>query len=122
MAPTRAEGDKAFDRFVETFGAKYPRPVEGLVKDRDVLLTFYDFLAEHWVHLRTTHPIESTFATVELRTHRTKGCGSRIASLTRVFKLAESASKHWRMLNGSKLPADVIAGVQFVDRVKTQAA
>ena len=73
-------------------------------------------------HLRTSNPIESTFATVELRTRRTKGCGSRIASLTMVFRRAESTSRHWRTLNGSKLLADVIAGVQFVDGVRRQAA
>ena len=122
MAETKVQAEKAFELFIETFQAKYPKATECLAKDRDVLLTFYDFPAEHWVHLRTTNPIESTFATVELRTRRTKGCGSRIASLTMVFKLAESASKRWRMLNGSNLLADVIAGVQFVDGVKQQAA
>jgi transposase-like protein len=80
-----------------------------------VLLTFYDFPAEHWRHLRTTNPIESTFATVRLRHRRTKGNGSRVACLAMVFKLCESAAKHWRLLNGAALLPDVIAGVQFVN-------
>ena len=87
-----------------------------------MLLTFYDFPAEHWKHLRTTNPIESTFATVRLRTRRTKGCGTRIATLTMVFKLARCAEAHWRRLNGSELLAEVIAGVQFVDGIKDIAA
>ncbi|MBI2827600.1 MAG: transposase, partial [Planctomycetia bacterium] len=89
-------------------------------KDRDVLLAFYDFPAEHWIHLRTTNPIESTFATVRLRHCRTKGNGSRAACLTMVFKLMQSASKRWRLLNGSQLLADVIAGAQFIDGIKPQ--
>jgi len=122
MAPTRAEGYKAFDAFAEMFEAKYPAAVECLKKDREVLLTFYDFPAEHWIHIRTTNPIESTFATVRLRHRKTKGSGSRVACLTMVFKLMESASKTWRALNGSTLIQDVIAGVQFADGVKKQAA
>jgi putative transposase len=84
-------------------------------KDKEVLLTFYDFPAQHWPHLRTTNPIESTFATVRLRTHRTKGCGSRIATLTMVFKLGLEAQKHWRRLQGFELISKVITGVRFVD-------
>jgi transposase-like protein len=122
MAATRAEAEQAFGLFIETFGAKYPQAVECLTKDREGLLAFYDFPAEHWVHLRTTNPIESTFATVRLRTARTKGSGSRIACLTMVFKLALSAQKRWRRLNGHKLLADVIAGVKFTDGVLDQAA
>jgi transposase-like protein len=122
MAPTRAEGYKAFDGFAEMFAAKYPAAVECLKKDRDVLLTFYDFPAEHWLHIRTTNPIESTFATVRLRHRRTKGSGSRIACLTMVFKLMENASRRWRALNGSTLVADVIAGVTFNDGIKKLAA
>lgn len=122
MAQTRADANKAFDLFVETFGRKYPKAVECLVKDRDVLLRFYDFPAEHWSHLRTTNPIESTFATVRLRTDKTKGCGSRTACLTMVFKLTQSAERHWRALNGSTLIEEVIAGVQFVDGIKQEAA
>ena len=122
MAPTRAEGHKAFDAFVEMFEAKYPKAAACLTKDREVLLTFYDFPAEHWAHIRTTNPIESTFATVRLRHRRTKGSGSRAACLAMVFKLMESASKKWRALNGSALIANVIAGVQFADGVKKAAA
>jgi len=86
------------------------------------LLTFYDFPAEHWGHIRTTNPIESTFATVRLRTRRTKGCGSRTACLTMVFKLVESAERNWRALNESKLIPEVLAGVQFVDGARKLAA
>jgi len=122
MAPTRAEGHKAFDAFVEMFEAKYPKATACLKKDRDVLLTLYDFPAEHWAHIRTTNPIESVFATVRLRHRKTKGSGSRVACLAMVFKLMESASKKWRALNGSTLIADIIAGVQFADGVKKAAA
>jgi len=95
--------------------------VSCLTSDREVLLAFYDFPAEHWIHLRTTNPIESTFASVRLRTNKTKGCGSRIACLTMVFKLAMSAQKRWRELNGAKLLVDVITGVTFQDGVKIAA-
>jgi transposase-like protein len=122
MAATRQEASKAFDLFVQTFEAKYPKAVECLVRDREVLLTFYDFPAEHWVHLRTTNPIESTFATVRLRTVRTKGSGSRTACLTMVFKLVQCAEKHWRRLNGQELLPEVIRGVKFVDGTKEIAA
>lgn len=122
MAPTKADADKAFDLFVATYEAKYPKATECLSKDRDVLLTFYDFPAEHWIHLRTTNPIESTFATVRLRHRRTKGNGSRLACLTMVFKLMQSASKRWRLLNGSNLLADVIQGATFTDGIKPQQA
>ena len=122
MAERRQQANEAFDLFIETFEARYPKAVECLAKDRDVLLTFYDFPAEHWVHLRTTNPIESTFATVRLRTARTKGCGSRKACLTMVFKLACCAERHWRRLNGRELIPEVIRGVSFVDGVKEIAA
>ncbi len=105
-----------------TFEAKYPKATACLAKDREVLLTFYDFPAEHWVHLRTTNPIESTFATVRLRHRRTKGSGSRTACLTMVFKLTQAAEKRWRRLNGSALLPEVIRGVQFVDGIKAAAA
>jgi len=122
MAPTKKQANEAFDHFIETYEAKYPKVTNCLAKDRDVLLTFYDFPAEHWVHLRTTNPIESLFATVRLRTCKTKGCGSRIATLTMVYKLAESASKRWRRLNRHELIQDVIAGITFTDGVKSHAA
>ena len=122
MAETKAEAAKAFDLFLETFQAKYPKAAECLAKDRHALLTFYDFPAEHWMHIRTTNPIESTFATVRLRSAKTKGCGSRIACLTMVFKLTQSAEESWRSLNGSNLLPDVIQGVRFVDGLQQQAA
>ena len=122
MAETKADAGRAFDLFLETYQAKYPRATACLSKDREVLLTFYDFPAEHWPHIRTTNPIESTFATVRLRTHKTKGCGSRIACLTMVFKLAQSAEQTWRALNGSTLLEEVIRGVQFVDGLRKNAA
>lgn len=122
MAPTKDRSERAFDYFVEAYQAKYPKAVECLAKDRAALLCFYDFPAEHWQHLRTTNPIESAFATVRLRTARTKGCGSRIATLTMVFKLAQAAQRRWRKLNGHQLLSDVIRGVRFVDGIKELAA
>jgi len=122
MAPGRAQAHEAFDHFIEVYEPKYPKAAACLAKDRDALLTFYDFPAEHWVHIRTTNPIESTFATVRLRTAKTKGCGSRMATLTMVFRLAESAQKKWRRLNGQHLIGDVIAGITFTDGVKQHAA
>jgi len=123
QAETRAQAEKAFDLFVATYEAKYAKATDCLRKDREELLVFYDFPALHWVHLRTTNPIESTFATVRLRTAKTKGSGSRSACLTMVFKLMEAASKKWRLLNGSPLLTKVIAGVRFVDGVEqTNAA
>ena len=120
MAPTRADAERAFDRFIALYEPKYPAAVACLKKDRVGLLAFYDFPAEHWIHLRTTNPIESTFATVRLRHRRTKGNGSRAACLAMVFKLCESAARKWRTLNGAKLLPDVIAGVQFIDGEKTE--
>lgn len=122
LAETKADAARAFDLFVAMYQAKYPRAVDCLVKDRETLLTFYDFPAEHWVHLRTTNPIESTFATVRLRTNKTKGCGSRIATLTMVFRLTQSAEQYWRLLNGSHLLEDVIQGVPFEDGLRKDAA
>jgi putative transposase len=118
MADTRDAANQAFDLFLETYGAKYPKACECLRKDRDTLLAFYDFPAEHWVHLRTTNPIESTFATVRLRTKKTKGSGSRVACLTMVYKLMMSAQKKWRTLNGSNVLPDVVQGIQFIDGEK----
>jgi putative transposase len=122
LAPSRAEAEKAFELFLRTYEAKYPKATECLAKDRNELLAFYDFPAEHWLHLRTTNVIESVFATVRLRTEKTKGTGTRQACLTMVFKLMESASRRWRALNGSPLLADVIKGVVFVDGVKQEGA
>src|SRR5512147_357023 len=122
QAETKAAAGKAFDLFVKTYEAKYPKAAECLVKDRGVLLTFYDFPAEHWVHIRSTNPIESTFSTVRLRHDKTKGNGSRAACLTMVSKLMKSASKKWRALNGSTLLPEVVKGTVFVDGVRQQPA
>jgi transposase-like protein len=121
MSASKEDATKALDQFVATYQAKYPKAVECLVKDREELLAFYDFPAEHWQHLRTSNPIESTFATVRLRTSKTKGAGSRAACLAMAFKLVESAQKGWRKLNGSKWLPQVIAGVMFKDGVKIAA-
>jgi len=122
MASTREDANKAFDLFVESYQAKYPKAVKCLTEDRDALLAFYDFPAEQWMHIRTTNPIESTFATVRLRTKRTKGSGSRAACLAMVFKLTMCAERTWRALNGSTLLPDVIRGAAFVDGIKEEAA
>ena len=115
QAETREAANKAFDYFQEKYNKKYPKACESLIKDREVLLTFYDFPAEHWPHLRTTNPIESTFATIRLRHRRTKGSGTRRTSLAMMFKLAESASKKWRRLRGYEQITLVIQGRPFVD-------
>jgi transposase-like protein len=122
MAESRAAATKAFKAFLEKYRAKYPAACECLEKDRDVLLSFYDFPAEHWVHLRTTNPIESTFATIRLRHRRTKGCGTRRASLTMMFKLAQSAQKRWRRLNGHQHIVHLLEGKKFIDGILQDAA
>ena len=122
MASTRKDAEAAFDTFVATYEAKHPKATECLAKDRAALLAFYDFPAQHWSHIRTTNPIESMFATVRLRTNKTKGCGTRMATLTFVFKLAQSAAKTWRKLNGCELLADIVRGIRFVDGIKEIAA
>lgn len=121
MAATKEDAIKALNKFVAIHQAKYPKAVECLLKDQIELLAFYDFPAEHWQHLRTSNPIESTFATVRLRTSKTKGAGSRSACLAMAFKLVESAQNHWRKLNGCKLLPEVIAGVVFKDGEKLAA-
>jgi putative transposase len=118
LAESRAEAEKAFALFVASYQAKYPKATECLEKDKEVLLTFYTFPAEQWLHIRTTNPIESTFSTVRLRHAKTKGSGTRAACLSMVYKLMESASKKWRALNGSTLLRDVIAGAVFADGIK----
>jgi putative transposase len=122
MSDTRKHAEQAFEEFLATYEAKYAKACECLKKDRDELLTFYDFPAEHWMHLRTTNPIESTFATVRLRHRKTKGNGTRKACLAMVFKLMQSAAKRWRALNGAELLPDVIAGIPFQNGLKPQAA
>ena len=117
MAETRKEAHAAFDAFVSTYEPKYPKAAECLAKDREALLAFYDFPAEHWVHLRTTNPIESTFASVRLRPAKTRGCVSRSSILSMVFKLVKSAESRWRHMKGSERIAQVITGVVFQDGV-----
>lgn len=117
MAPTREQAYKEFDLFIKSHEAKYPKATECLQKDKDDLLTFYDFPAEHWVHLRTTNPIESTFASVRHRTCKSKGAFSRTTILTMVFKLCDNAKHHWRKLRGFNKLAEVIRGVKFVNGV-----
>ena len=118
LAPTHQAALSAYDRFLTNYQLKYPKACNCLEKDKAVLFTFYHFPAEHWSHLRTTNPIESTFATVRLRTQRTKGCGSRLATLTMVYKLGLEAQNGWRRLNGAKQMVKVITGARFVDGVE----
>lgn len=117
LAETREEAEKAFDFFLSAYGPKYPKAARCLEKDRSELMAFYDFPAEHWVHLRTTNPIESTFATVRLRTAKVRGCFSRKTVLTMVFQLARCAQKKWRRLNGYKLLPDVAANIVFINGI-----
>ncbi len=118
QAETRAAATAAFDFFVDAYGVKWDKAVAKLAKDRDALLTFYDFPAEHWKHIRTSNPIESTFATVRHRTKRTKGCLSRKTGLAMAFKLMMSAQKKWRKLDGRNRLPEVIAGVEFRDGLR----
>lgn len=115
LSSSKAEALKVFDDFLRIYEPKYPRACTCLKKDKDQLFTFYDFPAMHWQHIRTTNPIESTFATVRHRTRQTKGCGSREATMTMVFKLAMGAEKRWQKLRGSELIDKVIKGVKFVN-------
>ena len=117
MAEVKADAEAAFDLFLKTYQNKYPKACECLEKDREQMLAFYDFPAEHWVHIRTSNPIESTFATVRLRTAKTRSCVSRTTILTMVFRLGLSAEKGWRKLRGFKRLADVINGVKFIDGI-----
>ncbi|NEV63495.1 IS256 family transposase [Thiorhodococcus minor] len=118
MAETREDAHTAFERTLKRFEAKYPKAMDCLAKDRDVRLTFYDYPAEHWVHIRTTNPIESTFATVRLRTKRSRNCGSRETTLTMVFKLLESAQKRWKRIKGFRKLELVVNNVQFCNGVQ----
>ena len=114
-APDRHSALEEIERFSQDYQAKYPKAVDTLTKDQDELLTFFDFPAEHWIHLRTTNPIESTFSTVKARTKKTKGAGSRKAGLAMVFKLLLSAEKRWRRVNAPHLVALVQGGLKFSD-------
>jgi transposase-like protein len=121
LAESRVDAEQAFDYFLLTYEAKYPKATECLAKDRETLLTFYDFPAEHWLHLRTTNPIESTFATVRLRTAKTRGCVARAGLLAMVFKLTKTAEQKWRKLKGHARLAQVIEGVRFKDGLQEHA-
>ena len=112
-AENKKEATKAMEEFAAEFGVKWPKAVGKIISEKDLLLTFYDYPAEHWVHLRTTNPIESTFAPVRARTDITKGPGSRQAGLAMIFKLMEAAEGRWRRLNGHHLVALVRAGAKF---------
>jgi transposase-like protein len=120
MAATRDDAHRAFASFVAIYAPKYPKATECLAKDQDPLLSFYDFPAEHWHHIRTSNPIESTFASVRLRTAKSRGCGSRASILSTVFKLSLSAEQRWLKLRGAELIAKVITGVQFKNGVEVQ--
>jgi putative transposase len=118
MAETKKDALAAFDAFVETWAVKYDKAVECLIKDRDALLAFYDFPAEHWKHLRTSNVIESSFATIRHRTVRSKGCLSNKTALAMIFKLAEAAEKSWRRLDGHNQLPKVILGIKFADGIE----
>ena len=120
LSETKIQANKALDDGVSRFNIKYPKATKCLEKDREALLTFYDFPAEHWGHLRTSNPIESVFATVRLRTTKSKNCGSRATTLAMVLKLMETAQKRWHRLRGYNLLADVITGVKFSDGIKQE--
>jgi len=122
MASTREEALKAYDHFVRTYKDKYSKAVQCLEKDKEVLFNFYDFPGAHWVHIRTTNPVESTFATVRLRTKRSKGCGTRMATLTMVFKLALEAQRTWKRIKGYEFIPLVLENKKFVDGDLEEAA
>ena len=121
MADTKADAEKAFDLFIATFRGKYLGAVECIEKDRNVLLAFYDFPAEHWEHIRTVNPIESTFATVRLRQRVTKGAGSRSKALLMAYKLLDMASERWRRVNAPGLVARLLRGEKFIDGLTEEA-
>lgn len=118
MADTRDHADQAFDRFIASYQAKYPKASDCLQKDREALLAFYDFPAVHWQSLRTTNPIESTFATIRHRTKRAKGCLSRTGMLHMMFKLAQCAENNWRKQRGFKVLTKVLKGIPFKDGIE----
>jgi putative transposase len=121
MAETSKDAEAAFDAFIAAYQLKYEKAAECLAKDRQALLAFYDFPAEHWKHLRTSNPIESTFATVRHRTIRSKGCLSNKTALAMVFKLVDAAQKSWRRLDGHNQLPKLIQGVRFTDGIEVAA-
>jgi transposase-like protein len=122
MAPGREEADKSFDHFIEIYEGKYHKAVECLRKDREVLLTFYDFPAEHWRHIRTTNPIESTFATVRLRTDKVRSCFSSQTVVTMAFQLCRCAERRWQKINGINQLSKIMEGKKFIDGIEEDAA
>jgi transposase-like protein len=120
MAETKNGADKAFDQFVTNYGAKYPKATECLAKDRAAMLAFYDFPAEHWIHIRSSNVIESSFATVCHRTDRTKGCLTRDGMLAMIYKVGLCAERSWRRLRGFEWLAKIVDGVKFRDGVEVQ--
>ena len=122
MAESRKAADKAFDLALEKYGVKYASAMECLRKDRAELLSFYDFPAEHWIHIRTSNPIESAFSSIRLRTAKTRNCGSRETTLSMIFKLAQSAEKRWRKLQGHRLLGEVLSGICFKDGIRDTGA
>ena len=118
--PTKKEADLAFDIFIEEFESKYPRAVDCVRNHRERLMAFYNYPAEHWQHVRTTNPIESTFSAVRLRTNKTKGCGNINATLTMVFKLIQSAQQRWQKLHSHEKVARVWAGIKFEDGIMVE--
>jgi transposase-like protein len=118
MAPDKAEAQKRFDDFISLYEAKYPKAVECLQKDREVLLTFYDFPAEHWKHIRTTNPIESTFSTVRLRTDKVRSCFSSKTVVTMAFKLCQCAQRRWQRLHSHKKLVKIIRGIKFIGGIE----
>jgi transposase-like protein len=120
MADTKAHAETAFERFITSYGGKYPKATECLTKDRTELLAFYDFPAEHWIHIRSSNVIESTFATIRHRTDRTKGCLTRDGMLAMIYKLGQSAERSWRRLRGFEWLAKVVDGVKFSDGIEVK--
>lgn len=121
-AQTRKAANEAFEQFQTSYGANYPKACECLAKDREELLAFYDFPAEHWRHLRTSNPIESMLATVRLRQIRTRVSGAPKMCLTMVYRIMLSVRRRWRLLNGCELLQDVVAGAEFIDGINPQVA
>ena len=122
MAPTRALAERAFDRFTGAYQLKYPKAAHCLAKDREALLTFYDFPAEHWAHLRTSNPVESTFATIRHRTERSKGCVTRDTMLAFAYKLTMCAERRWQRVRGFHQVGRLIEGVKFQDGIAIEAS
>ena len=121
LAETREDAHHAFATFVQNYQPKYPKAAECLAKDHESMLGFYDFPAEHWHHIRTSNPIESTFASVRLRTAKTRGCGSRTSILSMVFKLTMSAEQRWLKLRGAERITEIVQGVKFKNGVREQS-